>query len=130
MFTHLMSGRHRQHFVEHLYKNRQWPFHDIELSQRKLLEIAKEHAENKANLGEKIKTRKSDEVFLERNSFSLKDKISRLTRPGLQAGLLGPWKGAALVTFPMAQRRTMASLTLEASRGTILITSACPILIH
>ena len=66
MFNHLMSRGHRQGFVEHLYKNRHWPFRDIDLSRSQLLEIASANAENNGNLAERIKTRRSDEVFLER----------------------------------------------------------------
>ena len=62
MFNHLMGRRHRQGFVDDLYKNRVWPFRDVDLSWSQLLEIAKGNAENDSNLGERIKTRISNEV--------------------------------------------------------------------
>ena len=93
MFDHLMSRRHRQGFVEHLYKNRRWPFRDIDLSRSKLLEIATANAENNCNLGERIKTRRSDEVFLERISYSLKAIFSGISSLASRQGSLDPGKG-------------------------------------
>ena len=80
MFSHLMGRRHRQGFVDDLYKNRVWPFSDVDLSQSQLLEIAKANAENDSNLSERIKTRRSDEVLLKRrNSNFLTDKFSGIS---------------------------------------------------
>ena len=93
MFNHLMSRGHRQEFVEHLYKSRPWPFPDIVLSRSQLLEIAIANAENNGNLGERIKTRRSDEVVLERISFSLKDKVSGVSSLASRQGSLDPGKG-------------------------------------
>ena len=128
MYNHLLGKVHRQNFVEEKYKRRHWPFHHLDLSRSQLLEIAKDNAENNCNLGERIKTRKSDEVFMERISPS-DSLIFRHTQPGLQEELHGPQRKAALAAFLMAQRRTMARETVETvwqrNRGTM---SACPTL--
>ena len=70
MFNHLMGRRHRQGFVDDLYKNRVWPFSDVDLSRSQLLEIARANAENDSNLGQRIKTRRSDEVLLSGETIS------------------------------------------------------------
>ena len=87
MFSHLLSSGHRQRFVEELFKRKPWPFHDLYLSRSQLLEIAKKHAENKSNLDNKIKTRRSDEVFQGRIFFP------RLTNPFPGVPSLASWKG-------------------------------------
>ena len=66
MYNHLLGKVHRQKYTEEKYKRRRWPFHHVDLSRNQLLEIAKDNAENNCNLGERIKTRKWDEVFIER----------------------------------------------------------------
>ena len=88
MYNHILGRVHRQKFVEDKYKRRRWPFHHLDLSRNQLLEIAKDCAENNCNLGKMIKTRKSDEVFLERISPP-ESFIFRHTQPGLQEGLHG-----------------------------------------
>ena len=98
MFHHLMSRRHRQRFVDQLYKNRRWPFRNIDLSPSQLLEIADANAENKADLDKKIKTRRSDEVFLERtpptlSPSPLKAKFSGIPGLASRKGSLDPGKG-------------------------------------
>ena len=74
MFSHLMGRRHRQGFVDDLYKNRRWPFSNVDLSQSQLLEIATANAENNSNLSERIKTRRSDEVLLRRRNNIFPDR--------------------------------------------------------
>ena len=87
MFNHLMGRRHRQGFVDDLYKNRVWPFRDVDLSRSQLLEIARANSENDSNLGERIKTRISDEVLLRgRHYIFLKDKLSGISSVASRKG--------------------------------------------
>ena len=60
MFSHIMGHRHRQMFVETLYKDDPTV---LDLSQSNLLSYARRHAENGDNLNERIKTRRSDEEY-------------------------------------------------------------------
>ena len=65
MFNHLLGKVHRKKFVEDKYNRRPWPYDYLDLSQKELLKIAKKYAENSCNLSQRIRTRKSDEVFME-----------------------------------------------------------------
>ena len=65
MFNHLLGKVHRQKFVEDKYNRRPWPYDYLDLSQKELLKIAKKYAENSCNLSQRIRTRNSDEVFME-----------------------------------------------------------------
>ena len=60
MFSHIMGHKHRQMFVEELYKDDPKV---IDLSQSELLSYARRYAENGDNLNDRIKTRRSDEVI-------------------------------------------------------------------
>ena len=60
MFSHIVGYKHRQAFVEELYKDN--PSHVLDLSQKELLEYARKNAENTFDLSVKIKTRRCDEV--------------------------------------------------------------------
>ena len=60
MFSHIMGHRHRQMFVETLYKDDPKV---LDLSQSDLLSYARRHAENGDNLNDRIKTRRSDEEY-------------------------------------------------------------------
>ena len=61
MFSHIMGYKHRQMFIEEIYKESNLA-EVLDLSQSQLLDYARKHAENGDNLNEKIKTRRSDEV--------------------------------------------------------------------
>ena len=60
MFSHLMGHRHRQRFVEEIYKED--PSRVMDLSQGDLLKYARKHNENGDDLGKRIRSRRSDEV--------------------------------------------------------------------
>lgn len=60
MFSHIMGYKHRQQFVEEIYKD---DHNVLDLSQSELLGHARRHAENGDNLNERIKTRRSDEEY-------------------------------------------------------------------
>ena len=62
MFSHIMGYKHRQMFVEELFKDDPKV---LDLSQSELLSYARRYAENGDNLNDRIKTRRSDEVMLE-----------------------------------------------------------------
>ena len=59
MFSHIMGYKHRQMFVEELFKDDPKV---LDLSQSELLSYARRYAENGDNLNDRIKTRRSDEV--------------------------------------------------------------------
>eukprot|EP00092_Neocalanus_flemingeri_P015622 GFUD01016910.1.p1 GENE.GFUD01016910.1~~GFUD01016910.1.p1 ORF type:complete len:552 (+),score=129.19 GFUD01016910.1:89-1744(+) len=61
MFSHLMGHRHRQRFVEAIYKDD--PSRVMDLSQGELLKYARTHNENGDDLGKRIRTRRSDEEY-------------------------------------------------------------------
>jgi len=61
MFSHLMGHRHRQRFVEEIYKDD--PSRVMDLSQSDLLKYARKHSENNDDLGKKIRLRRSDEEY-------------------------------------------------------------------
>ena len=63
MFSHIMGYKHRQMYVEEFYRD---DVSVLDLSQAKLLDYARKHAENGDNLNDRIKTRRSDEVRLAR----------------------------------------------------------------
>ena len=67
MFSHLMGHRHRQRFVEEIYKDD--PSRVMDLSQSDLLKYARKHSENNDDLGKKIRLRRSDEVGLLKNNL-------------------------------------------------------------
>ena len=60
MFSHIMGYKHRQMFVEELFKDDPKV---LDLSQSELLSYARRYAENGDNLNDRIKTRRSDEVM-------------------------------------------------------------------
>ena len=60
MFSHIMGYKHRQQFVEEIYKD---DSSVLGLSQSELLSHARRHAENGDDLKERIKTRRSDEEY-------------------------------------------------------------------
>lgn len=62
MFSHIMGYKHRQMFIEEIYKESNLA-EVLDLSQSQLLDYARKHAENGDNLNEKIKTRRSDEEY-------------------------------------------------------------------
>lgn len=59
MFSHIMGYKHRQMFVEEIFKDDPKV---LDLSQSELLSYARRYAENGDNLNDRIKTRRSDEV--------------------------------------------------------------------
>jgi len=61
MFSHIMGHRHRQRFVEEIYKDD--PSRVMDLSQGDLLKYARKHNENGDDLGKRIRTRRSDEEY-------------------------------------------------------------------
>jgi len=61
MFSHLMGHRHRQRFVEEIYKDD--PSRVMDLSQGDLLKYARKHSENNDDLGKRIRCRRSDEEY-------------------------------------------------------------------
>jgi len=61
MFSHLMGHRHRQRFVEEIYKDD--PSRVMDLSQGDLLKYARKHNENGDDLGKRIRCRRSDEEY-------------------------------------------------------------------
>ena len=60
MFSHIMGYKHRQMFVEEIFKDDPKV---LDLSQSELLSYARRFAENGDNLNDRIKTRRSDEVM-------------------------------------------------------------------
>ena len=60
MFSHIMGYKHRQMFVEEMFKDDPKV---LDLSQSELLSYARRYAENGDNLNDRIKTRRSDEVM-------------------------------------------------------------------
>ena len=62
MFSHIMGYKHRQMFVEELFKDDPKV---LDLSQSELLSYARRYAENGDNLNERIQTRRGDEVMLD-----------------------------------------------------------------
>ena len=60
MFSHIMGYKHRQMFVEEIFKDDPKV---LDLSQSELLSYARRYAENGDNLNDRIKTRRSDEVM-------------------------------------------------------------------
>jgi len=61
MFSHLMGHKHRQRFVEEIYKED--PSRVMDLSQGDLLKYARIHNENGDDLGKRIRCRRSDEEY-------------------------------------------------------------------
>ena len=62
MLTHLMGRSHRQRFVDQMFKNRPWPFPEVDLSASQLLQLCAKYSENNDDLERRINTRRSDEV--------------------------------------------------------------------
>ena len=71
MFSHLMGQRHRQRFVEEIYKDD--PSRVMDLSQGDLLKYARNHNENGDDLRKRIRTRRSDEVCCQEKKSIAKD---------------------------------------------------------
>ena len=62
MFSHIMGYKHRQEFVRKIHEDTPDAERMMDLSQSDLLELARKYSENKDNLHDKIRCRRSDEV--------------------------------------------------------------------
>ena len=90
MFSHIMGYKHRQMFIEEIYKESNLA-EVLDLSQSQLLDYARKHAENGDNLNEKIKTRRSDEVGSKEEEDSIeRSYYNNRNIRGQRARLLGP----------------------------------------
>jgi hypothetical protein len=91
MFSHVMGHKHRQRFVEEIYKDD--PSRVMDLSQGDLLKYARTHNENGDDLGKRIRSRRSDEVgcgqCLLQNNIKYLPGIPMATRQSS----LGPGEG-------------------------------------